>query len=129
MKNKNLLIIILLLTAVFVLTPNAQVHAQTLFDFGGVVSYPLTCTCPATIGNIWIWFTPLDLGGPGPLTTGPLVYSLYGTVFLYSNFLPGVPLYQHIGDFIPAVQACWMYAGYFCYPLIAEGLMFQLGTS
>ena len=125
MKRKFFLRVSLVLSMVFVLIPNSQIHAQTFLGFGGVVSFPLPCTCSATE---WIWFTPLDLGGPAPYIAGPLVYSPYSTI-LYSNFSPGVPLYQHIGDYIPGVQACWMYAGVFCFPLPNIGLMFQLGTS
>ena len=128
MKKKQLITIVFSLVLVGLFLPNSSARAQVQQSFGGIVSFPITCTCPGSAGNRWIWFTPLDLGGPAPYITGPLVYSLYSTI-LYSNRSPGVPLYQHIGDYTPGVQACWMTIVTGCIPLPNLGLMFQLGTS
>jgi hypothetical protein len=95
-----------------------------LLPFGGWPIYtPIPCTCSATL---WSWFAPLYITGSVPLT-GPLVYVPYATI-PFANFLITVPATPHKGAYIPGVQACWMYAGFFCFPLPSIGVMGFVGT-
>lgn len=98
--------------------------------FGGLVSYTIPCTCPSSIGSLWIWFTPLFLGSHVPIT-GPLVYVPYVSQ-LYAWFMIGVPGAWHLGSYVPGVQACWMLIpppGVGCFPLPVAGVITQVGTS
>jgi len=118
-------LVVLLVVSSWLLVGASAAQAQTgLLPFGGIVSFPTTCTCS---GTIWIWFTPLYLGGP-VVITGPMIYSPYSTV-LYGYYNIGVPGTWHLGDYIPGVQACWMYAGTGCVALPAIGLMSKVGTN
>ncbi len=126
MRKKQFTTLVVSLALVGLFLPTSQTRAQTgLLPFGGLVSSPVTCTCSP--GNLWIWFTPLYLGGP-VVITGPLVYSPFSTV-LYGYYNIGVPGTWHLGDYIPGVQACWMYAGTGCVTVPSVGLMNKVGTN
>lgn len=123
--KKKFVTTVLLISFVFVVTLSSPkpAHAQFL-PFAGLASFSLPCTCSATL---WIWFTPLYLGGPAILT-GPMIYSPFSTIpFAYYHF--GLPGIWHLGSYIPAIPACWMFAGVGCFPLPAIGLMFLVGTN
>ncbi len=124
MKKKKFLTLAVSMILIFSILPSSRIDAQTLLPFAGIVSFPIPCTCTA---NLWIWFTPLYLGGPAVLT-GPMVYSPYSTI-LYANFFIGVPSKYHLGSYIPGIQSCWIFAGFFCFPLPTIGHMFQVGTN
>ncbi|OHA92556.1 MAG: hypothetical protein A2665_02390 [Candidatus Zambryskibacteria bacterium RIFCSPHIGHO2_01_FULL_46_30] len=126
MRKKQFITLIVSLALVGLFLPTSQTRAQTgLLPFGGLVSSPVTCTCSP--GNIWIWFTPLYLGGPINIA-GPMIYSPFSTI-LYGYYMIGVPGKWHLGDYIPGVQACWISAKFFCFPLPAIGLMSKVGTN
>jgi hypothetical protein len=122
-------VIIALFIAVFLCTPSRS-EAQNValvntdLPFAGIVSYTLPCTCS---GNLWIWFTPLYLGGP-VVATGPMVYSPYSTI-LYAYYHIGVPALWHLGSYTPGVQACFQTTPAGCVPLPAIGLMTKVGTN
>ncbi len=118
---------------IFTLSPLFSAYAGPVpgtLPFGGLVSYTVSCTCPASAGNLWIWMTPLYLGAPVPYT-GALVYVPYSSK-LYAWFNIGVPTAWHLGSYIPGVQACWMLVpppGTGCFPLPSAGVITQVGTS
>lgn len=126
MKKKQFIALITSVAFVAVFLPPAPAKAQSgLLPFGGVVSFRTECTCSS--GMTYIWFSPLYLGGP-LILTGPLVYSSISTV-LYPDFEIGVSGTWHLGDYIPAVQACWMTAGNSCVVLPSIGLMGKVATN
>jgi len=128
MKKKQFITLVVSLIFIGLSLPASFAQAQALpklLPFGGLVSYPITCTCSP--GNIWIWFTPLYLGGPINIT-GPMVYSPFSTI-LYGYYMIGVPGKWHLGDYVPGVQACWIKVYKFCVPLPAVGLMSKVGTN
>lgn len=93
-----------------------------LLGFGGRSVGMITCTC-SFAG--WKYFFPLYLTSI-PMT-GPMVVSIGTFPFLwYTYWLPGV---SHAGAYIAGVQACWIYAGYFCFPLPSVGVMAFTGSS
>jgi hypothetical protein len=106
----------------------SRLNGQAIgLPFGGYVNYSLPCTCS---GTLWIWFTPLYLGGP-IVASGPLVYSPFSTL-LFSNYLIGVPGTWHLGSYVPGAQACWMIApppAVGCVPLPSTGVITSVGTS
>lgn len=128
MIKKTLIIFSLLLVLIVSAISPARSHAQAIgLPFGGYVNYSLPCTCS---GTLWVWFTPLYLGGP-IIGAGPLVYSPFSTL-LFSNYLIGVPGTWHLGSYVPGAQACWMIApppAVGCVPLPAAGVMTAVGTS
>ena len=96
--------------------------------FGGLVSYSIPCTC--SLGSLWIWFTPLWLGAPVPVT-GSLVYVPFSSI-LYAWWMIGIPSTWHLGSYIPGVQACYMLVPTVppsCVPWPAAGVITQVGTS
>ena len=131
MKNRYIVGLISLSLASY-LYPAALFAAPLpgTLPFGGLVSYSVPCTCPGSIGNIWIFLAPLYLGGPVPVT-GSVVYVPYASQ-LYSWFNIGVPTTWHLGSYIPGVQACWMVVpppATGCFPLLSAGVITQVGTS
>lgn len=126
MKLKFLLLCSLVCLFYFVDT--RPVAAQGL-PFGGLVSYTVACTCPGSIGNLWIWFTPMWFGQVP--ATGSLVYVPY-TSRLYAWYEIGVPATYHLGLYVPGVQACWMLLPTTpptCAPLASAGVITMVGTS
>jgi len=98
--------------------------------FGGQVSYSVPCTCPGSIGSLWIAFNILYLGSDTPVT-GSLVYVPYISQ-LFAWFSIGVPTAWHLGTYLPGVQMCWMLIpppGTGCVPLPSAGVITQVGTS
>lgn len=106
----------------FPLKTNALV--PPLLGFGGLSVATIPCTC--SIAE-WGYYLPLYINTPIPLT-GPLVYFPAGT-FPFAYYLPTVPTTFNEGAFVPGVQACWEYAGFFCFPLPSYGVMAFVGTS
>jgi hypothetical protein len=94
----------------FPLKTNALV--PPLLGFGGLSVYTIPCTC--SIAE-WGYY-------------GPLVYFPAAT-FPFAYYLPTVPTTFNKGAFVPGVQACWEYAGFFCFPLPSYGVMAFVGTS
>lgn len=93
-----------------------------LRDFGGRAIYTIPCTCSA---STWAWFAPLFLTAVP--VTGPVVYVPYATV-PFANYTPSVPSIEHVGGYMPGVQACWIYAGYTCITVPSVGVMTFVGT-
>lgn len=125
--TKRLITLIISLTLVGTLLPTSLTNAQEMvpgLPFGGLVSFSTACTCSA---GLWIWFTPLYLGGP-LVTTGAMAYSPI-TTRLYANFRIGVSGAWHLGSYIPGVQACWMIVGTGCAPFPVYGLINKVGTN
>lgn len=122
--KKYILVPLLSLSCLLLFIPG-MAQAQGLLPSGGIVSFKIDCDCP--YGIQWIWFTPLYLGGP-VVTTGPMDYSVYSTT-LYGYYHIGQPGKWHLDDYIPGVQACWIQAKFFCFPLIAYGLLNKVGTN
>lgn len=119
-------IIIFFLVSLLVLPTRSSAQVPGL-PFGGLVSFSLPCTCS---GGLWVWFTPLYLGGPAVLS-GPLVYSPFSTM-LYAFYMIGVPGTWHLGSYVPGAQACWIIApppAVGCVPLPSVGVMTKVGTS
>lgn len=126
MKVKFLLLCSLV--SLFYFIDARPASAQGL-PFGGLVSYTVPCTCPSSIGNLWIWFTPMWFGKVP--ATGSLVYVPYSSR-LYAWYQIGVPGTYHLGSYVPGVQACWMLVpppGTGCVPLASSGVITQVGTS
>lgn len=98
-------------------------YAVIFLPFGGLVTFTISCTCGA---NLWVYFTPLSPSPPLP-TSGALVYSPYGTR-AYSYFFVGKSGTWELGDYIPGVQTCWIYAGKSCAILPSFGQMKKVGT-
>jgi hypothetical protein len=113
---------LIIISAVFM--PNkANALIPPLVQFGGYSVATVPCTC--SIAE-WGFFAPLYVVGAVPLA-GPLVYFPAGTI-PFPYFLLTIPAVPHLGSFIPAVQACWEYAGFFCFPLPSYGVMAFAGT-
>lgn len=133
MNKKKLLTLIVAQTFFWLFVPLTPVSAQVppVPGFGGLINFDIPCTCPGTIGNLWIWHTPLFLTvSPSPLT-GPLAWSPFYTIH-YPMYFFGVPGSYDLGAYIPGVQACWLLIPAvppFCIPLVNIGLMTQEGTS
>lgn len=137
-KIKNTLLLVEIFTVIGVISPFSA-YAQLgstgnlipTLPFGGKVSYTLPCTCPGTMGNLWIFLTPGWFGqGTVPLT-GAVVYVPY-TSKLYSWYEIGAPFTWHLGNYTPGVQACWMLVpppGAGCFLLPAAGVIREVGTS
>jgi hypothetical protein len=118
--KKYLKEIIAILICVAVFVAPLTTHAL-LPDFGGrsVSLWPCTCS-----GAIWLWFVPLHLQGVP--VTGPMTF--YPATLQFSDYLGGAPGIEYLGKYVPGVQACWIYAGYFCFPLPSVGVMAVIGT-
>lgn len=118
------------ITCLFYFMDAKQVSARGHFlPFGGLVSYTVACTCPGSIGNLWILFTPMWFGQIP--VTGSLVYVPY-TSRLYSWYKIGVSGTYHLGSYEPGVQACWMTLPTIpptCAPLVSAGVITKVGTS
>jgi len=124
MKKRQFITLIISLALLGLSLPTSSARAQTgLLPFAGIVSYTIPCTCS---GTLWIWFSPLYLGG-SVVITGPMIYSPYSTT-LYAYFKIGVPGLWHLGDYTPT-PICWIRVYKFCAPLPAVGLMSKVGTN
>ena len=109
--------------------PGFSAKAQ-LLPFGGLVTSVIPCTCPGSIGSMWIGYAPLYLGAPVP-AAGSLVYVPYITQ-VFAWYKVTVPTTWHLGSYVPGVQACFMLVpppGIGCFPLPAAGVITQVGTS
>jgi hypothetical protein len=101
----------------------ASHSAAVGLPFGGRELFWIPCTC--TVSNLWIYYlaaTPSNFHG------GALVYSPYITQ-LFSFYNVETPDVWHLGQYLPGVQSCYMYAVFGCYPLPAIGTEMQVGTS
>lgn len=125
MTKKQFATLTVLLTLFWSASPVSSVKAQAReLPFAGIVSYSLSCTCS---GTLWIWFSPLYLGGP-VVTVGPVVYSPYSTI-LYGYYNIGVSGKWHLGAYTPGTQSCSMYIGTGCVTIPAIGVMTKVGTN
>ena len=84
--------------------------------FGGLIVFTAPCTCGFTF-NYHV-FTPLFLG-PAPIT-GTLAAPVTPNTFPFFVLHPGA---WALGIFTPGVQACWMYAGWGCFPVPVLGVI------
>lgn len=127
MKNirpKTIFLTMLIVGGLFL--PLFSTRAQTLLPFAGITTTIYPCTCS---GTLWIWYTPLWLGGPAYIPSGgPMVYSPFSTI-LYAYYNIEVPGTYVLGSYTPGVQACWMYVVTGCVIFPSTGLMFQAGTN
>lgn len=126
MKNKRFIVPIIFLISLGLFLPNPLLKAQTgELPFGGIASFEVVCSC--TPGLLWIWFTPLYLGGP-VVITGPMVYSPFSTI-LYGYYHIGVPGIWHLGSYIEEPETCWIEVDDECVLLPSVGLMTKVGTN
>ncbi len=96
-------------------------HAQV--PFGGLEVFMMPCTC-GFVYNYHV-FAPLYLGAIP--TTGAFSYPMAPTTYSYFLLHPGA---WALGFFATGAQACWMWAGKFCYPLPNMGIISPFtGTS
>ncbi|MEK7515603.1 MAG: hypothetical protein AAB555_01545 [Patescibacteria group bacterium] len=99
----------------------SSAYAQV--PFGGLEVSIFPCTCSAQFLH---YFAPLWLG-PVP-ATGALTYPMGATTaFLFGILKPGS---WALGTYTPGVQACWVWAGKFCFPIPSLGAITPFtGTS
>ena len=91
--------------------------------YGGRLNFPIYCTCSQTF---WLYFTPLYLSAV-PMT-GPIGYAEYAMMpYPYGAFV--VPATSQLGEYVPAVQSCWMYVGVACVAIPALGTIARAGTA
>lgn len=109
--------LLLLSAAAFPFSTRAQV------PFGGLEVFMMPCTC-GFVYNYHV-FAPLYLGAVP--TTGAFSYPMSPTAYPFYLLHPGA---WALGFFAPGAQACWMWAGKFCYPLPNLGIITTItGTS
>jgi hypothetical protein len=91
--------------------------------FGGLEVAIFPCTCSLQFLH---YFAPLYLG-PIPIA-GALTYPMGApTAFLFGLLKPGS---WALGSYTPGIQACWVWAGKFCFPIPTFGHISPLtGTS
>lgn len=95
-----------------------------LLSYGGTNMFSIPCTC--TEGVMWAFYAPLFLSSV-PMA-GPISY-VPGASWLFANFVPPIESQApYEGGFMPGVPTCWMYAGYFCFPLYDLGVTAFTGT-
>jgi len=97
---------------------STAVKAVAVHSFDGKVLLSTVCTCNPTTTHIQ-YAAPFN--NPAPLTIGALDYSplvsvpaspsgIVGGPATYANFKPtGPPGIYDLGDYVPTVQACYMY--------------------
>jgi len=99
----------------------AYSHAQV--PFGGLDVFEIPCTCSPFTFHV---FTPLYVASPIPIT-GALAASYTPNLWMYYILHPGA---WALGYFVPAAEACWMYAVAGCFPLPTLGTISPFtGTS
>ena len=91
---------------------------------GGVIAYMNPCTCAYTS---WLAAMYLYVVGKPSSMSGTYTYSRLLTE-THANYAV-VPSSKMMGTYIPGVQACWMQAGYACFPLGNKGLITSIGTA
>ena len=133
---KNRFIVPLILSGFLFFFP-VFVHAQLSLPgvpFGGLVVFTLPCTCPATAGNMMIFYAPMYIGSV-PVPTGALTYVPYITQ-VFAWYKVTVPSIWHLGSFIPGAgnAACWIVNPAIVPPCIpmpypSYGTISQVGTS
>lgn len=97
-------------------------RAAALLPFGGRLVDWMYCTCS---DSFWEFYVGAE---PSPFPGGALAYVPYATI-LYANYNMWTPDVWHLGQYIPGVQSCWMYAGEGCFTLPVIGTEAQVGTS
>ena len=113
------------LTFLFVLSALAfpsSANALGFTPFGGFVVDVLPCTCSS---NFWLYMTPFF---SPVLTSGALVYEPASTIVYAQYAIPAIGVWL-LGDYIPAVQSCYMYVGISCVLIPSYGIIRQTGTS
>lgn len=123
MKPIYKLITIVLLLSSFALGYFAiSTSAVAPLGFGGrvVFWFPCTCSYSTVIYYKPTFPTTLKMASLAYLPEGTLVYSLYN-IITYGT--------SHLGQYLPGVQACYIYVGYGCALVPNDGVMIQLGTS
>ncbi|MBI5134578.1 MAG: hypothetical protein HZA81_04340 [Candidatus Taylorbacteria bacterium] len=109
--------------AFFAYPLRAKAVIPPLLSYGGANIFSIPCTCSF---SSWSFYAPLYLSSI-PMA-GPIAY-VPGASWLFANFIPPFNLYaDYEGAFLPGVQACWMYAGFFCFPLPSLGVTAFTGT-
>jgi hypothetical protein len=93
--------------------------------FGGLVSTITPCACS---GGYIVWFTPLYINSPVPVTGG-IYYSLLPPTLTFSWYEPGVPATWELGTFAPGVQQCLVPVVGGCAIVPDLGSMNYVGTS
>jgi hypothetical protein len=116
-------IITILSLVVTILIPfESDAVSPPLLSFGGKANSSSSCTCSDAS---WMMFGPLHLGGS--IMSGPMAFEPAGTK-QSSMYMGGQTNTIYLGAYMPAVQACWMQATYFCYPRPTIGVMSFIGT-
>ena len=109
--------------SVFMFSP-IKTQAAVGLGFGGLVTAVIPCPCS---GGFWVWFTPLYINSPVPVT-GAIYFSALHTI-PYSWYAFGVPGTWELGTFVPGVQECYIPTPAGCVPLPTLGSMIMAGTS
>ena len=103
----------------------ANALVPPLLQYGGFNSFSIPCTCSEDV--FWSFYTPLYLSSV-PMF-GPISY-VGGASWLFAEYIPPIESESwYTGAYIPGIPACWMYAGYFCFPLKEIGVTSFTGTS
>jgi hypothetical protein len=113
--------IIFILVSMLMIPLEARALTPPLLSFGGTARSQRTCTCSDAT---WMMFSPLHIGGA--VMSGPMAFT--PSVKQFSDYMGGRTNVIYLGAFMPGVQACWMQASYFCYPLVNYGVMSFIGT-
>ena len=125
-KKIIIFLIIFIFVIPFLAFGQAGSNIATGIPFGGFVQFFIPCTCPPP--GLWIFMAPLY---PAPVPfpfAGALTFNL-GISTLFANFFIGIPTTAHLGDYVPAVQSCWIGFPPFCVPLPSFGQIARVGTS
>lgn len=94
-----------------------KASAAVGLPFGGFITYanPAICDCPpGVVTSLFV-----ALANNGAVSNMLLNYVNGSEGFSYYN-LPE-PSVAVLGFYTPGVQSCWMYVGYFCYPIWSRG--------
>lgn len=122
LKTKKISVALIFFLSIGMIPIGADALIPPLRPFGGTARTVYPCTCSKAS---YLYFAPLFLSAIPVM--GTMAFFQSGT-YQYANYLGGSPKVQYLGAYMPGVQACWMYAGYSCYPLPTVGVMTFIGT-
>lgn len=117
-----MVLVLIVSLPLFIFPSKARALPPPLLEFGGGAYMYWPCTCSA---GSWLYFVPLHL--QGATLSGPMTF--YPATFQFADRMGGSPGVKYLGGYVPGVPSCWIYAGYFCFPLYAVGTMAVIGTA